>query len=123
MAYCPHQPDRAWCVPRPFTLETGKRARDGQEQYENTISGRGAMLSAVIPTLNATVSLPGTLHRLSDADEIVVVDGGSTDGTAELAMSMGARVVTAERGRGSQLAAGIAAARGEWLLLLHADTR
>ena len=44
-------------------------------------------------------------------------------GPRTLAAELGARVVTAPRGRGAQLAAGVAAARGEWLLLLHADTR
>ena len=52
-----------------------------------------------------------------------MVDGGSDDGTADIAGALGARVMSAPRGRGAQLAAGVAAARGEWLLLLHADTR
>ena len=82
------------------------------------------MLSVVIPTLNAAATLPATWAALGGApDEVVVCDGGSTDGTAALAAELGARVVTAPRGRGSQLAAGIAAARGAWLLLLHADTQ
>ncbi len=80
------------------------------------------MLSAVIPALNAAATLPTTLASVAAADEVVVVDGGSGDGTVALAVSLGARVMTAPRGRGAQLAAGIAAARGEWLLLLHADT-
>ncbi len=54
--------------------------------------------------------------------EIVVVDGGSTDDTVAVARAHGARVVAAPRGRGAQLAAGAAAARGPWLLFLHADT-
>lgn len=81
------------------------------------------MLSVVIPTLNAAARLPDTLASVAEADEVVVIDGGSTDGTQALAAGLGVRVVQAMRGRGSQLAVGVAVARGEWLLLLHADTR
>ena len=81
-------------------------------------------LSVVIPTLCAAATLPATLAALGNIPvEVVVADGGSTDGTADVAMAFGARVVVAPRGRGVQLAAGVAAARGPWLLLLHADTR
>lgn len=55
--------------------------------------------------------------------EIVVADGGSRDDTVAIARAAGAAVIMAERGRGSQLAAGAAAALGEWLLFLHADCR
>jgi len=81
------------------------------------------MLSVVIPTLNAAATLGTTLAAVAAADEVVVADGGSSDGTQALATSMGARVIQAPRGRGTQLAAGVDAASGEWLLLLHADTR
>ncbi len=82
-----------------------------------------ATLSAVIPTRNAAATLPATLRALAGGvDEIVVADAGSRDGTAALAEAAGIRVVTAAGGRGAQVAAAAAAARGEWLLLLHADT-
>ena len=80
-------------------------------------------LSIIIPTLNAAPFLPATLASLSDCAEIIVADGGSIDGTREIATAQGARVLTAPRGRGIQLATGIAAATHPWLLLLHADTR
>ncbi len=81
-------------------------------------------LSIVIPALNAASTLPATLDALGEAPaEIVLVDGGSADGTQALAESRGVRVIAAPRGRGGQLAAGAAQARGPWLLLLHADTR
>jgi len=88
-----------------------------------------ASLSVVIPTLDAARTLPATLAALDPArvrglvDDIIVADGGSCDGTAAIAGAAGARVVRSPRGRGAQLAAGAAAARGEWLLFLHADTR
>jgi len=84
---------------------------------------RSPGISAVIPTLNATGTLAATVATIAWAAEIIVADGGSTDGTAEAAALLGARVVTAPRGRGSQLAAGIAPASHDWLLLLHADAR
>lgn len=59
--------------------------------------------------------------RSQAVGEIIVADGGSTDGTAALATAAGARVIAARRGRGTQLSAGSAAATGEWLLFLHAD--
>lgn len=80
------------------------------------------MLSVVIPTLNAAAVLPRCLERMSAADEIVVADGGSADGTQALAEAAGARSVAAPRGRGAQLRAGAEVARGDWLLFLHADT-
>jgi rSAM/selenodomain-associated transferase 2 len=80
-------------------------------------------ISIIIPTLNAAAFLPGTLAAIGHGHEIVIVDGGSTDGTRELAAASGARVLIAPRGRGAQIAAGIAAATHPWLLLLHADTR
>ena len=81
-------------------------------------------ISAVIPTLEAARTLPATLAALGGGvAEIIIADAGSRDGTSEIGQSRGARVITAPRGRGSQLAAGIAAARHDWLLLLHADTR
>ena len=86
-------------------------------------------LSVIIPTLDAAATLPATLAALEAArdggllGEVLVVDGGSADATAELAADWGATVLVAPRGRGPQLSAGGAAAVGDWLLFLHADTR
>lgn len=105
-----------------------------QEQKENIIEdGNGGWapalprLSVIIPTLEAAATLPATLTPLFEAgelvDEVIIADGGSLDETPVLAEAAGARVLIAPRGRGWQLAAGTAAARNAWLLLLHADTR
>jgi rSAM/selenodomain-associated transferase 2 len=80
-------------------------------------------LSVVIPALNAATLLARTLAAIGPGPEIIVVDGGSSDRTVEIASGNGARVVTAPRGRGSQIAAGIAAANHSWLLILHTDTQ
>jgi len=84
------------------------------------------MISIVIPTLNEADRLPNLLGRLAAepvAHEVIVVDGGSTDATVFAARAAGARVLRASPGRGPQLAAGAAAAVGETLFFLHADSR
>ena len=80
------------------------------------------MLSVVVPTLNAAATLEDCLARLSDVRDVVVVDGGSRDSTQAIAAASGARLVVTEPGRGGQLRLGAEAARGDWLLFLHADT-
>lgn len=86
------------------------------------------MISVIIPTLNGARGLPCALAPLRGAaagdlvTEIIVSDGGSEDGTRAIAEAARARVVIGERGRGGQLKRGAAAARGDWLFFLHADT-
>jgi len=84
------------------------------------------MISVVIPALNEERALPETLARLfSQAGdyEVIVVDGGSTDGTRGIAEGYDdLQILQAPKGRASQMNAGAARARGEWLLFLHADT-
>ncbi len=84
-------------------------------------------LSIIVPTLNEARDVPATLEALQPqrarGHEVLVVDGGSRDGTRELARGLADRVVSAPRGRASQMNAGAALARGEILLFLHADTR
>jgi len=72
-------------------------------------------ISIIIPALNEAEAIGETLDaaaRVKGGVEVIVVDGGSADGTAEVARAHGARVVTSVRGRGAQMHAGALAARG-----------
>ncbi|MDO9075768.1 MAG: TIGR04283 family arsenosugar biosynthesis glycosyltransferase [Rubrivivax sp.] len=84
-------------------------------------------LSIVVPVLNEAVGIAATLQALAPlrarGHEVIVVDGGSSDATAQLAAPLADRLVFAERGRAAQMNAGAALAQGDWLLFLHADTR
>ncbi len=87
-----------------------------------------SLISVIIPTLNAEASLNDTVKCIvmdnpRHAVEIVVSDGGSTDGTVANARCAGWLVVEGAPGRGIQLARGAALAGGDWFLFLHADTR
>lgn len=80
-------------------------------------------LSIIIPALNEADTLGRTLSSLTPAaHEILVVDGGSSDGTGEIALEHGAKLVVSRRGRGIQQDKGARQAKGEVFLFLHADT-
>ncbi len=81
-------------------------------------------LAIVVPTLNEEAGLRRNLPAaLAAADEVVVSDGGSMDGTLAVAVELGARVVSGPPGRGGQLTRGAEATDAPLLLFLHADTR
>jgi rSAM/selenodomain-associated transferase 2 len=84
-------------------------------------------LSIVVPVLDEAAGIVATLEALAPlraaGHEVVVVDGGSSDGTVALCTPRADRVIAAARGRALQMNAGAAAARHATLLFLHADTR
>lgn len=81
-------------------------------------------LSVIVPVLNEAAPLPSLLDALQATPEVevVVVDGGSRDGTGAIAQSRAIRLVTTEPGRAGQMNAGAKAATGGILMFLHADT-
>ncbi len=85
---------------------------------------RAPRISVIIPARNEEPCLGAAIACALSADpwEVVVADGGSTDRTREIAAALGARVVEVQPGRARQMNAGAAAASGDVLLFLHADT-
>lgn len=82
-------------------------------------------LSIIIPTLDEARSIGATLDALARdvrGVEVIVVDGGSRDGTIELVRGRGVKLIESGRGRGRQMHAGACAAGGHALWFLHADT-
>ncbi len=81
------------------------------------------ILSVIIPTLNEAHGIARIIDSVRRPGvEVIVADGGSTDGTRRIAAEHGARVALTPAGRGPQLNAGAALARADRLLFLHADT-
>ncbi len=84
----------------------------------------GPSISIVIPVRNEATCLPRVLAPLRGAGvELIVADGRSEDSSSAVAAAQGARVIASEPGRARQMNAGAAAASGDILLFLHADTR
>jgi rSAM/selenodomain-associated transferase 2 len=83
-------------------------------------------LTIVIPVLNEATIIAGALQALGPlrarGAEVIVADGGSRDGTVQLAQPLADRVITAPQGRGAPMNAGAALGNGDALLFLHADT-
>ncbi|MHB8956051.1 MAG: TIGR04283 family arsenosugar biosynthesis glycosyltransferase [Pirellulaceae bacterium] len=84
-----------------------------------------AKISVIIPALNEVGHLKNTLVAPGQAEnvEIIVVDGGSCDGTDDLAVAAGVRLLRSPAGRARQMNLGAAAATGDIYLFLHADTQ
>ena len=97
---------------------------------ESDLSGAIPLVSILVPTWNEAPRLRANLPRLlgqarlaEEPVEVIVVDGGSDDHSADVARELGATVIQAPQGRGSQLAAAGRASTGRWLWTVHADAR
>jgi rSAM/selenodomain-associated transferase 2 len=84
-------------------------------------------LSIVVPVLDEAEGIAASLQPLqvlrAQGHEVLVVDGGSRDGTPGFAQPLADRVIASPRGRATQMNAGARIAHGDALLFLHADTR
>ena len=107
-------------VDRPEDLYVWHRQTRPAKDTENRNT-----ISIVIPALNEAESIKRTLSALTHKDgvEVIVVDGGSHDGTSDLAESLGAKVLTTAPSKAKQMNAGAEAATGAILMFLHADTQ
>ena len=96
-------------------------------QKETRVASSGKRpdtISIIIPVLNEAETITTTLSTMINEEraEIIVVDGGSNDGTPDLASSFGVKVLTTAPSKARQMNAGAKTANGEILLFLHADT-
>ena len=96
-----------------------------QTKTDSSKSSRG-LISVVFPTLNESVHIATTLDSLvrkKGACELIVVDGGSDDGTPDVVSNYeGVKIIKAPRCRATQMNAGARIAKGDILLFMHADT-
>jgi uncharacterized protein len=95
------------------------------ENAQKALYSRNNSLSIIIPALNESAQIQATIQsaRKGLPLEVIVVDGGSTDDTIQVASSAGATVIQTSGGRAVQMNAGAGISRGSILLFLHADTR
>ena len=106
-------------VDRPDDLDIWRRESPKAARYREKKT-----ISIIIPALNEADCIEKTLSMLTQrkAIEVIVVDGSSTDGTADIAKACGAMVLTTESSKSRQMNIGAKAAGGDILLFLHADT-
>jgi len=110
-------------VDEPEDLEEWYKEARSQEPGAGSLDKANLSISVIIPTLNEEERIEDLLGWLKGTDvEIVVADGGSTDGTVTACERAGVTVVNSPKGRAVQMNAGALAASGQILLFLHVDT-